>query len=108
MTDLLARGREAGVIRSDVTATDFAPIMEMLSAVTDLGVPGLPVPAAPLHRAHPRGLRPSGEPLPGEPLTEERLLEVATSKAEHLWCTYRAPTPRDAGVWLTAGHDVES
>jgi hypothetical protein len=30
------------VVRADVEATDFAPILEMLTAITGLGVPGLP------------------------------------------------------------------
>jgi hypothetical protein len=105
---LLARCRAAGVVRPDVAATDFAPIIEMLGAITDPGIPGLPYLPHRYIGLILAGLRPTGERLPGEPLTEERLLEVATSKAEHLWCTYRAPTPRDAGVWLTAGHDVET
>jgi hypothetical protein len=75
---LLARAREAGVVRADIAATDFAPILEMLSAITGLGVPGLP------HRYIGLvldGLRPSQDPLPGQPPTEERLRRVAATKS---------------------------
>ncbi len=74
---LLARGREAGVIRADVAATDFAPILEMLSAITGTGVPGLPHRYIGLILA---GLRPGGERLPGRPPTEELLRQVAAAK----------------------------
>jgi AcrR family transcriptional regulator len=74
---LLARGREAGVVRADAAATDFAPILEMLSAITGTGVPGLPHRYIGLVLA---GLRPSPEPLPGEPPTEELLRQAAASK----------------------------
>ena len=79
---LLARCREAGVVRTDVTATDFAAIIEMLGAITDPGVPGLPYLPHRYIGLILAGLRPSEERLPGEPLTQERLLEVATSKVE--------------------------
>jgi AcrR family transcriptional regulator len=78
---LLARGRAAGVVRADVAATDFAPILEMLSAITGRGAPGPP------HLPHRyiglilAGLRPAGEPLPGEPPTQERLQRAAVGKA---------------------------
>jgi AcrR family transcriptional regulator len=55
---LLARGRADGVVRADVAATDFPPMLEMLSAITGLG--GGPRPAAPLHRAHPGRAAPRG------------------------------------------------
>jgi AcrR family transcriptional regulator len=77
---LLARGRDAGVIRADVTATDFAAILEMLVAVTGLGVPGLPYLPHRYIGLILAGLRP-GEPLPGEPLTEECLQQAAATKA---------------------------
>ena len=95
---LLARCRAAGVVRPDVAATDFAPIIEMLGAITDPGIPGLPYLPHRYIGLILAGLRPTGEPLPGEPLSEERLLEVATSKAEHPWCTHRAATPPDTDV----------
>lgn len=76
---LLARGRDAGVIRADLAATDFAPILEMLSAVTGRGAaPGLPNRYIGLILA---GLRPGGEPLPGEPPTRQRLRQAATGEA---------------------------
>ena len=80
LEQLLARARAAGVVRADVAATDFPPILEMLAAITGLGIPG--VPAVP-HRYIGlvlAGLRPSPEPLPGEPPSEERLRHVAAAK----------------------------
>jgi len=81
---LLARCRAAGVVRADVAATDFAPIIEMLGAITDPGISGLPYLPHRYIGLILAGLRPPGkgdpaERLPGEPLTQERLLEVATS-----------------------------
>jgi AcrR family transcriptional regulator len=77
LEQLLARGREAGAVRADVTATDFAAIMSMLSAITGPDAPGLP------HRYIGLildGLRPSAEPLPDEAPTEERLRQAAAAK----------------------------
>ena len=75
---LLARAREAGVVRADVAATDFAPILEMLSAITGLGVPGLPHRYIGLILA---GLRPGQDRLPADPPTRERLRQAAAAKA---------------------------
>jgi AcrR family transcriptional regulator len=83
LEQLLARGRAAGVVRADVVATDFAPIIEMLGALTDPGVPGLPYLPHRYIGLILAGLRP-GEPLPGDPLTEESLQQAAASKAENL------------------------
>jgi AcrR family transcriptional regulator len=74
---LLDRARAAGVVRADVAVTDFAPILEMLGAVTGHGQPSLPYRSIGLILA---GLRPSPDPLPGEPLTEERLLQIVAAK----------------------------
>jgi AcrR family transcriptional regulator len=74
---LLARGQQAGVVRGDVGATDFPPIMEMLSAVTGVGGPGLPHRYIALILA---GLRPGPDPLPGQPPTEDLLRQVAAAK----------------------------
>ena len=73
---LLARARAAGVIRADVAATDFAPILEMLGAITGLVEPSLPHRYIGLILA---GLRPSPDPLPGQPPTAERLHQVAAT-----------------------------
>jgi AcrR family transcriptional regulator len=74
---LLARGRANGVVRADVAATDFPPMLEMLSAITGLGIPGLPRRYIGLILA---GLRPGGEPLPGKPPTQEQLQRAAVKK----------------------------
>ncbi len=71
---LLARGRQAGVVRADVAATDFPAILEMLSAVTGVGGPGLPHRYIGLVLA---GLRPGPVPLPGQPPTEDLLRQAA-------------------------------
>ena len=76
---LLARGREAGVVRADVTAADFPPILEMLGAVTGLGVPGLPDLPHRYIGLILAGLRPGEGPLPGEPPTLEDLRRVAAT-----------------------------
>jgi AcrR family transcriptional regulator len=80
---LLARCREAGVVRADIAATDFAPVIEMLGAITDQGAGGAPYLPHRYIALILAGLRPAREPLPGEPPTEERLLQVATGKAGH-------------------------
>jgi AcrR family transcriptional regulator len=77
LEQLLGRARAAGVVRADVAVTDFAPILEMLSAVTGHGQTDLPHRSIGLILA---GLRPSPDPLPGEPLTEERLLQIVAAK----------------------------
>jgi len=70
---LLARGQQARVVRADVTATDLAPILEMLLAITG--------------DAHDRylglilaGLRPGQEPLSGKPPTVESLIQAASDR----------------------------
>ena len=78
---LLARGQAAGVVRADFAATDFPAVLEVLSAVTGLEVPGLPYLP---HRSIGlilAGLRPGGEPLPGAALTEDQLLRAAATAA---------------------------
>jgi AcrR family transcriptional regulator len=79
LEQMLARGREAGVVRADVAATDFPPILEMLSAITGLSSPGLPHRYIGLILA---GLRPGQGSLPGEPPTEASLRRAAAGKAE--------------------------
>ena len=81
---LLARARAAGVVREDVAATDFPPILEMLAAITGLGIPG--VPAVP-HRYIGlvlAGLRPGQDRLPSKPPSQELLRRVAQTKPERL------------------------
>lgn len=78
---LLARGQEDGVVRADLAAADFGPILEMLSAITGLGVPGLPYLPHRYISLILAGLRPGGGPLTGAPPSEESLLRVAESVA---------------------------
>jgi len=77
LDELLARGQQAGVIRGDVGATDFPAIMEMLSAVTGVGIPGLPHRYIALILA---GLRPGPDALPDQPPTVDLLRQVAAAK----------------------------
>ena len=77
---LLGRGQAAGLIRTDVGATDLAPIMEMLNAVASLGLPGLRDRYVALILA---GLRPSPDPLPGQPPTEELVRQVTLAPKPH-------------------------
>jgi len=77
LDELLARGQQAGVIRGDVGATDFPAIMEMLSAVTGVGSPGLPHRYIALILA---GLRPGPDALPDQPPTVDLLRQVAAAK----------------------------
>ena len=65
------------MVRADLAATDFPVILEMLSAVTGVGVPGLPHRYIGLILA---GLRPGQDPLPGQPPTEDLLRQVAAAK----------------------------
>jgi AcrR family transcriptional regulator len=97
---LLARGRESGVVRAEVRAADLAPILKMLSSVTDRAGhsgPDLPHRYIALILA---GLRPGGAPLPGEPPTLEGLLQAsavrrATSHQTHHpeWGLGDSPAP---------------
>jgi AcrR family transcriptional regulator len=80
---LLARGQAAGVVRDDFAATDFPAVLEMLSAITGLEVPGLTYLPHRYIGLILSGLRPGGEPLPGAALTEDQLLRAAATKAAH-------------------------
>ena len=81
LEQLLERGRRAGVVRADITATDFAPILTMLSSVSGPGGSGLPDLPHRYIALILAGLRPGGAPLPGEPPTHERLIRAAAVKA---------------------------
>jgi AcrR family transcriptional regulator len=74
---LVARAQSAGLVRRDVGATDFAPILEMLSAIHGAGIADLQDRYAALILA---GLRPGPDPLPGQPPPEELLRQIAATK----------------------------
>ena len=78
---LLARGRAAGVVRRDIAATYFAPILEMLCALTGLDAPGVPYLPHRYIGLILAGLRPGAGPLPGEPPTLDKLRRIATAAA---------------------------
>ncbi len=78
LEQLLARGREAGAVRADVTATDFAADhVHAERHHRPRRPPELPHRYIGLILA---GLRPGPEPLPGEAPTEERLRQAAAAK----------------------------
>jgi AcrR family transcriptional regulator len=74
---LVARSQQTGLMRADVGATDFGPMLEMLSAVNVLGVPDLAHRYTALILA---GLRPSQDALPGQPPAEELMLQLTVTK----------------------------
>jgi AcrR family transcriptional regulator len=78
---MLARGREAGVVRADIAATDFPVILEMLSSITGFGDPGEPYLPHRYIGLVLAGLRPGQQPLPDQPPTEERLRRAAATVA---------------------------
>jgi AcrR family transcriptional regulator len=79
---LVTRGQQAGVVRSDVAAADFAVILPMLSSVTDLAAPG----ASQLARRYLSlvlaGLRPADTPLEGRPPTDAELRAAIADRPE--------------------------
>jgi AcrR family transcriptional regulator len=81
---LLARAKADGVVRADVEATDFAPILEMLSALTSSDIPGLPYLPHRYIELVLAGLRPSADVLPGEPPARDQLRAVVASKGHLL------------------------
>jgi hypothetical protein len=91
---LLARGRQAGVVRADIGAIDFAPMLRMLSSLTDAGVPGLPKLAHRYMSLILAGLRPGGPPLDGKPPTREQLRAAAVGQVTE---AARGPREQDAG-----------
>ena len=74
---LVARVQQAGLMRADVGATDFGPMLEMLGAINVLGVPDLAHRYTALLLA---GLRPSQEALPGQPPAQELMLQLTVTK----------------------------
>jgi AcrR family transcriptional regulator len=79
---LVSRGQQAGVVRPDVDAADFAVILPMLSSVTGLAAPG----AAQLARRYLSlvlaGLRPADKPLEGRPPTGAELRAAIANPPE--------------------------
>jgi hypothetical protein len=74
---LLARGRQAGVVRTDITANDFAPILRMLGSLTSAGVPGIPKLPHRYISLMLAGLHSGGAPLAGKPPTREQIRAIA-------------------------------
>ena len=81
---LLARAKAAGVVRPEIEATDFAPILEMLSSLTGSDISGQPYLPHRYIGLVLAGLRPGAEPLTGEPPARERLRQAVASKADLL------------------------
>jgi hypothetical protein len=78
---LLARAKAAGAIRPDIEVTDFAPILEMLSALTGSDIAGAPYLPHRYISLVLAGLRPSAEPLAGEPPAREQVRQAVVGKA---------------------------
>jgi hypothetical protein len=81
--ELVSRGQQAGLVRADVDATDFAVILPMLSSVSDRAVvAGLAAPARRYLSLILAGLRPDGVPLPGRSPTDTELRAALAGKRD--------------------------
>ena len=80
---LVSRGQQAGVVRADVDATDFAVILPMLSSVSDRNVvAGIADPSRRYLSLILAGLRPDGAPLPGRAPTDSELRTALAEKRD--------------------------
>lgn len=80
---LVSRGQQAGLVRPDVDATDFAVILPMLSSVGDRHVvAGLAEPSRRYLSLILAGLRPDGAPLPGRAPTDSELRTALAEKQD--------------------------
>jgi AcrR family transcriptional regulator len=79
---LITRGQQAGAVRPDVDATDFAIILPMLSSVTDLVPPGDPQLARRYLSLVLAGLRPSDTPLDGQAPTETEVRAAIVNRPQ--------------------------
>ena len=80
---LVSRGQQAGVVRADVDATDFAVILPMLSSVSDRNVvAGIADPSRRYLSLILAGLRPDGAPLPGRAPTDPELRAALAEKRD--------------------------
>jgi AcrR family transcriptional regulator len=77
---LITRGQEAGAVRPDVDATDFAFILKMLGSLTDPAKSHSPELAGRYLSLVLAGLRPSETPLEGSPPTDAELRAVIGHK----------------------------
>ena len=82
LEDLLARGRQAGVVRADITPNDFVPMLHMLTSLTVVGVPGIPEVPHRYVSLMLAALHPGGAPLSGKPPTREQLRAIAARHAD--------------------------
>ena len=81
--ELVSRGQQAGLVRADVDATDFAVILPMLSSVSDRAVvAGLDAPARRYLSLILAGLRPDGVPLPDRAPTDSELRAALAGKRD--------------------------
>jgi len=80
---LVTRAQEAGAVRADLDATDFALILPMLASVSERGlVAGLPEPFCRYLSVVLAGLRPDGTPLPGRATSDAELRADMAAKAD--------------------------
>ena len=80
---LVARGQQAGAVRRDVDAADFAVILPMLSSVTELATPDAPQLGRRYLSLVLAGLRPADTPLAGRPPTDAELRAAIANPPEH-------------------------
>ena len=90
---LTTRGQQAGAVRPDVDATDFAVILPMLSSVTDLA-PGTPQLARRYLSLVLAGLRPADTPLHGKPPTDTDLRAAIGNRPEQPRPARHKPSPQ--------------
>ena len=81
---LLARAREAGVVRAEIEVTDFAPILEMLASITGADITGAPFLPHRYIGLVLAGLRPGAQPLTGEPPVREQLRQAVAGNGDIL------------------------
>jgi AcrR family transcriptional regulator len=80
---LVSRGQQAGLVRPDVDATDFAVILPMLSSVCDRHVvAGIADPSRRYLSLILAGLRPDGGALPGRAPTDAELRAALAEKKD--------------------------
>ena len=80
---LVSRGQQAGLVRPDVDATDFAVILPMLSSVSDRAVvAGIAEPSRRYLSLILAGLRPDDAPLPGRAPTDPELQAALAEKRD--------------------------
>jgi AcrR family transcriptional regulator len=79
---LLARGRQAGVVRADIAPDDFFPMLHMLTSFIAVGAPGIPDLPRRYTSLVLAALRPGGAPLSGKPPARGQLRAIVARDAD--------------------------